>query len=441
MVVCSGALLAIRLLVAFALLLVVGRAQASLSTDADRAKAALTAKGAAAVSRRTVFLEEGHPIVVTAGAEDGRRCGVVVLLSARAVAFTAVLPPKEAAGLRRAPAGEASQALRRESNAGLVVLSSCDGPVEAVVTLVSARGAIEILTAALPQELTDLSSELDREVGPVAPRGDPGPPLAPDALTVRRRRSDARAREDGATNVLPLEMRAGPLGNGELRMRMPAGCHRLDVMAEVTVSSSGAVPPADVDVELRDAATGDVLARDRGETPDARVEVCVAKVTELSLLFRGAPAAARVVINDAIWPLPSWVPSRWGPAVQAALAAAVRRRVGSVPARGPIAESLGAQGSTQVGVPLEPDRCYVASVALMKGSSRGLRLSAIASARPSTEEIPPTGGSPAILFCADGAELARLVVDVPGASVWWVLAVWEIGTSRPGGEPTPEASP
>ncbi|MBL9024911.1 MAG: hypothetical protein JNL21_22125 [Myxococcales bacterium] len=434
-------MLALRLVLAIAALLVARSASASLSTDAERAREALVERGAAAVTRKTVFLEESHPIVVSGAGEGERGCGVVVLLAARSVAFTATLPPKQAAGLRRLPSEEASAALKRESNGGLLVLSSCEGPVEAVVSLGSARGALEILTAALPAELTDLSTQLDRELGPVAPRGDPGPPISPDALALRRRRAESRAREEGATNVLPLDMRAGPLGTGELRMRMPAGCHRLDVMAEVSVSSSGAVPPTDVDVELRDAVSGEVIARDRGETPDARVEACVAKVTDLSLQFRGAPADARVLVTDAIWPLPSWVPSRWGAAAQAALAAAVRRRAGAVQARGPVAESLGAQGSTQVAVSLEPDRCYIASIALMKGSSRGLRLSAIASSRPSTEELPPGGGSPSVLFCADGAELARLVVDVPGASVWWVLAVWQLGAaglaSEAGGEGAP----
>lgn len=421
-----AALHAYRLLLSIAILLVAGSARASLSAEAGRAASALTSKGAKTVERKTVFLEEGHPVAVRAGAEGERGCGVAVLLAARSIAFTATLPPKAAAGLKKA-AGAEGQPQKRESTAGLLVLSSCDGPVEAIVTLGSPRGTLEILTAALSSELTDLSSELDREVGPVAPRGDPGPPLPPGGLVERRRRAEERARADGATNVLPLEMRAGPLGNGELRMRMPAGCHRLDIMAEVTVSTSGVVPGADVDVELRDTATNEVVARDRGETPDARVETCVAKVTELALHFRGAPPDSRVLISDAIWPLPAWVPQRWGPAAQAALSSAVRRRAGAVSARGPIAESLGAQGSTQVGVLVEPERCYIASIALMKGSSRGLRLSATASSRASTEEVPPGAGSPSIVFCAEGTELARLTVDVPGASVWWVLAVWQLG--------------
>ncbi|NUO52003.1 MAG: hypothetical protein HOV80_24395 [Polyangiaceae bacterium] len=145
------------------------------------------------------------------------------------------------------------------------------------------------------------------------------------------------------------------------------------------------------------------------------------------LAFRGAPAGARVIVSDAIWPLPSWIPQRWGPAAQAALATAVRKRTSTIAARGPISETLGAQGSTQIAVEVEPERCYIASIALMKGASRGLRLAAAASARPSSEEVSPTAGSPSVVFCAEGTDLARLTIDVPGSSVWWVLAVWRLG--------------
>jgi len=407
-------------------------AGASLSEDAARASALLAQKGAASVDRKTVFLDEGHPVQLRVGASTG--CAVAVVLAARSVSFSALVvgppaaPPADAALLRGDPAPEPE---RLASRAGLLVLSSCDGSLDAVVTMASARGALEILTAVVPAALGDLSADLDRELGLAAPRGDPGPPLAPGSLLERRRRADDRARADGATNVLPLEMKAGPLGNGELRMRLPAGCHRLDVMAEVTVSPAGLMPPVDVDVELRHTATSEVIVRDRGETPDARVEACVAEVTELSLHFRGAPPEARVVISDAIWPLPRWVPQRWGPAARAALAMAVRRRIGGAPARGPVAEVLGAQGTTQIAVVVEPDRCYVAAVALMKGSSRGLRLAANASARTSSEEVPATAGSPSVVFCADGTDVARVSVEVPGVSVWWVLAVWQLGASSP----------
>ncbi len=399
---------------------------ASLSDDARRATEVLAEKGAVGIERRTVFLEEGHPTAIHRAGATG--CRVAVILSSRSVSFFGVLgtvtspadaPPQKTGG----PAPPR----RRDSMGGLLVMSTCTEPLVAAVMLASPRGALEILTAEMPAEPTDLASELGREVGPVAPRGDPGPPLLPASLIERRRRAEERARAEGATNVLPLEMKAGQGGNGELGMRLPPGCHRLDVMADASASESGVVPPIDVDVELRDVAENEVLARDRGETPDARVEVCVAKVSEVALTFRGAPAGARVLVSDAIWPLPSWIPQRWGPAAQAALATAVRKRTSTIAARGPIAETLGAQGSTQVAIEVEPERCYIASIALMKGTSRGLRLAAAASARPSSEEVSASAGSPSVVFCAEGTDLARLTIDVPGSSVWWVLAVWRLG--------------
>jgi hypothetical protein len=395
---------------------------ASLSEDAARAIELMKARGATGVERRTVFLEEGHPIEIRRDGATG--CRVAVVLASRSTSFFVVPwpPPTDAA-----PAPSGGPPRRRDALAGLLVVASCTEPLRAAVQLASPRGALEIVTAEMPTEPTDLPSELGREVGPTAPRGDPGPPLLPGSLIERRRRAEERARAEGATNVLPLEMKAGPAGNGELRMRLPSGCHRLDVMAEVDASQSGVVPPVDVDVELRELATNEVLARDRGETPDARVETCVAKVTELALVFRGAPSEARVMVSDAIWPLPKWIPARWGPAAQAALATAVRRRVTAVGARGPLTESLGAQGSTQVAVVVEPERCYVAAVALMKGSSRGMRLSAVASSRPSSEEVSAAGSAASVVFCAEGTDVARITVDMPGASLWWVLAVWRLG--------------
>ncbi|NUO52002.1 MAG: hypothetical protein HOV80_24390 [Polyangiaceae bacterium] len=261
---------------AFVVALVLPRiALASLSDDARRATELLAEKGAVNIERRTVFVEEGHPTAIFRAGATG--CRVAVVLSSRSVSFVgalgAVSPPEDTPPQKT---GGPAPPSRRESMAGLLVMSACSQPLMAAVTMASARGALEILTAEMPAEPTDFASELGREVGPTAPRGDPGPPLLPASLIERRRRAEERARAEGATNVLPLEMKAGQGGNGELAMRLPPGCHRLDVMADASASESGVVPPIDVDVELRGVAENDVLARDRGETPDARVEACVA---------------------------------------------------------------------------------------------------------------------------------------------------------------------
>jgi hypothetical protein len=78
----------------------------------------------------------------------------------------------------------------------------------------------------------------------------------------------------------------------------PAGCHRFDVMAEL----GDGQPGLDVDAELRDADTGQKLARDRGETPDACRDLRRPHHRAVALFANAAPVG--VVVHDALFPLP-----------------------------------------------------------------------------------------------------------------------------------------
>lgn len=403
-------------------------AHASLGDDGARVAAALTERGGKVVQRHVVFLEEGRVATVVGPRTGAAFCKTIVLLGARTSVFVAVSGRGDADqdGLARmlvAVDGEG----REESREGLAILSACGDEASelsrVVLRMVSQRGAIEVIVAISPGPLGTLEKIVPRDVGPVAPRGDPGPPLASAPLVDRRRRAMERARADGAMNILPVEMKAGARGRGDFVLKVPMGCHRFDVLADLPEPDGGPMFPTDVDVELRASDDAVVIARDRGETPDARVEACVAETTELTLAFMGAPPGVRVQIIDAIWPLPKGISGRWGPRARAGLASAVRRRTTRVPDRPPIAEALGAQGATEVPIRVEPGRCYVASVALMRGTSRGLRVSATASSRTSTEEVPGPGEASAVVFCAE-SEAGRVNIEVPGASIGWVLGVW-----------------
>jgi hypothetical protein len=134
-----------------------------------------------------------------------------------------------------------------------------------------------------------------------------------------------------------------------------------------------------------------------------------------------------VFITDALFKLPAFIPEGWGPRTTAALATLVRRRDVPAPRTGPIATVLGVQGSTEVPVTVEPGRCYLAAAALLRGTSRGVRLVASASSRSSLEEAPPTGDGASVVFCSEDREVARLTVDAPGAAIWWGLFVWPVG--------------
>ena len=82
-------------------------------------------------------------------------------------------------------------------------------------------------------------------------------------------------------------------------------------------------------------------------------------------------------------------------------------------------------------LPVVQGRCYFAAVSMIRGKSRGIRLSATASAKTSVEELSGSPDALGLSFCADGLDEARVAVDVPGASLWWVLGVWELGHSAP----------
>jgi hypothetical protein len=399
------------------------------------------------VAHTTSFLEEGHVLAVASAPAAGSsaahapRCRTLVLISARTVMFTAIAGSNtEDSDELLAIFGDKDSPRRKLSDAGLLVMSACgdaaDGLERVFVRMESPRGSLEALAVAGERPLEKVDAELGRVAGPSAPRGDPGPPLSVGPLPVRRDAAEQRARADGATNVLLLEAKAGATGTGDISIKVPVGCHRFDVMAEAPEGQSG----LDLDAELRDADTGQKLGRDRGEAPDARVEACVGRTTELSLVFAGAAPGGRVVVHDALFPLPEGVPSHWGPRAVAGMVSALRKRLRRGPERSPVFEALGAQGSTKMSLPVEPGRCYVAAVTLLRGSSRGMRLIASASARAAFEEVPPTEDGASVVFCANRSR-ADLTLDLPGASVGWLLSVWTSGVSPPPAKPNAGQGP
>jgi hypothetical protein len=432
---------AVRALATLALcLLVLGLprvARADLLDDATRAADALAAQGARILRRESHFLEQGKHLEL--GFDDrSRACLTLILLAPRTTRFALATSAAEGstdALLAALSAPRPDQ--RSESQSGLVQRVACGAERDAMwrglVRMRSVRGAVELVLAASDEPAAELDPILvGRGPEPVAPRGDPGPALLVTSLPERRRAAELRARADGATNVLPVEMRSGERGTGQLTLRLPAGCHRFDVLAEQPAALRGRVG-LDVDAELSDAQ-GQIVARDRGEAPDARLEACVGQVEERTLSVVGAPPSARIVVLDSIWPLGAWIPSVWGPRARAGFAQAARRRRLAAPLGAPIHESLGAQGNAQLLLPVMPGRCYFAAVSMIRGKSRGIRLSAVASAKISVEELSGSPDALGLTFCAEGLAEAKISVDVPGASLWWVLGVWELGSGSATGE-------
>lgn len=411
-------------------LFVARRAQATLREDARRIEELGRVAGLSLVARRTAFVEDGDLISIVAPAGTSPACRSVVVIGTRGARFGVTGAARDEDidevlrrfGERREPGPGSEEGKAREAQVGLVELSGCGADAAALealsVRMLAGRGALEVLVFEGRAALPSLAREVGRDPGRAAPRGDPGPPLSPARLSERRARAELAAREDGATNVLWLDGRSAHEGSGELELRAGSGCHRLSVFA----ATEGI--PLDLDAELRDADTGERLDRDRGESPDARLWTCLGRTTNLRIVWTGA--GGDVKVNDALFPLPKGVPGNWGPRAVGLLSEAVKKRLTRGPQLGPVWETLGAQGSLVTEVEVEPGRCYLAALALVKGRSNGLRLGAGAGPRTSTEEVPPGEEQAAVSFCAEQPD-ARLAVDAPGTSIGWVLALWPIG--------------
>lgn len=415
-----------RLAAGLAALFVAAPADAELASDAAAIEQAISGAGHALEASRTVFVEEGRVLAVAK--ESQSPCWSVIVASARNVRFAAVV------GTRDEDVDDLLSELhvpsdrRLESTAGLLQISGCDAELAEVdrvyVRMLSPRGTLEVRVASGEDRIGSVVERLGRGAGPAAAKGDPGPPMPVTRIADRRQRAESMARADGATNVLATEATGDVVGSGATIVKVVPGCHRFHVLAEAT-EAAGLL---DLDAELRNHEAGGVLARDRGETPDARLETCVGRNTELAIVFAGAPPKGRVVVLDALFPLPLGVSDHWGDRARAALAGALRKRVRRGPARPPLFETIGAQGNMSTGFPTEPGHCYVAALGVMRGTPRGLRLSVQGGARASTEEVPPGVDGTSVVFCSDGAGPARIRVDAPGSGVGWVASVWSLGS-------------
>ncbi|MRG98100.1 hypothetical protein [Polyangium spumosum] len=417
--------------------------KADLVEDADRLAKTWRARGAETTRLSPVFLEHGRSgrIVVAKEPHEDEvpGCTTVVLLGAPNADF-AVLTASEAdapslpAGLlpQGHPTIDTAERGTR-SSLGAVSLVRCGTRradlARLVVAMRSSRGAIELVVARSPDPLGDVRDALpERAFGLVAPRGNPGRPIEPGPLAERTVKAEEQARAEGATRFTRVPMIASPEGAGEYQLRLGEGCHRVQIMAAVPTTFPHRA--TDVDAEARDDA-GRVLARDRSESPDARLDFCLGEATRVTVPYAGAAGLVPTIAMDAVWPIARAVPNHWGARTRAGFALALRRRNAPEPTSPPVAESLGVTGPTMVPVTLEPGRCYLAAIAVARGESRGLRLSATVGDRYVRDEVVDRPEGAALAFCAESEEAARIDVEARGAGVWWTFALFALG----GGEP------
>lgn len=378
-----------------------------------------------ALPTRFVFDDETVIIPVPADASSERGCTHVALIGARGLSFRARL--SDATSDPLAPEVGA----RATSLAGVVELRRCGQgrPIRhVVVTSDAGRGALEVVVASAPSALPALTAVIPERTGgalPPVPEAGLLPVLPPPEK--RAEVAEARAKREGARIDSRTPLRAGDDGGGEAELALAAGCHRVEVFArDPRAERAGRRFRLDVDAELRDPANDRVLARDRTEAPDARLEACVGRTTKVNVVFAGAPPNGELMSTLASWPLPQRLPSLWGPAARSKMARVMFTRHVAVPADDPIFLGQGSSGTTPFPVPVETGGCYLAVVALTHGHARSLQIRTVVGARESTDERGAAEEAALSAFCVNAHETARVEVHARGTGVGWGLAVFRV---------------
>lgn len=396
-----------------------GEARADIVADADRVADQWRAEGLVVVRPPSIFLEGGRPRLLPLGdlQMDGSGCVTALVLGVR----TADVSLRSGLADRPRPDNE-------RGTGGFAVMTRCGAQQseipQAIVELRSPRAAVEVLLARGPDSASPVTNVLvERTVGPISQLRDPGRPPASDGLEARVKRSVERSKLDGSAKVSADVVKASDSGSGRLVVSFREGCHRLELLA----SGEKDKRTFDVDAELREASTDRLLARDRSDTPDARLEVCVAAPTTAVLLFGGGEPDGAVGVVDAVWELPEGLPRRWGAKARSSMARALWQRKWRAPLGVPAAESLGVSGTTIMPLELSPRSCYLAAVAPARGEARPLAITVRTDVATVHDTSGVTGEATVVGFCTSVVPTATVQVDARGAAMAWALTVWRTG--------------
>lgn len=398
-----------------------GRSEPARVVDQWRAAGA----DAALVPSRFIFDDETIRIAVPADTSD-RACTTVAIIGPRGLSFRARLDAASSDPLAADPQ------TRGSSVAGVLELRRCSSSDKSVKHVLvqsdAGRGAIDVVVARSASELPALASVLpERTGGLLPPVPEPGllPPLTPPEK--RADVAEARSKRDGAHIGPRATFRAGDTGVGDGELALVPGCHRIELFARDPRSDRpGRRFRLDLDAELRDPEDDHVLARDRTEAPDARVETCVGESTPVNVVFAGAPPESTVIATISSWPLPNRLPSMWGSGTTSRMARAFFTRHVAAPASSPIFLAQGSTGMTPFAIPVEVGACYVAVVALSRGHARTLQLRALIGARESSDERGAADEAALTAFCARESEKVRLEVFIRGPGAGFGLAVFRV---------------
>ncbi|WP_394827528.1 hypothetical protein [Pendulispora albinea] len=415
-------------------------ASADLREVASRARSEWRNAGATLVDSVPRFLFEGDTVTIRIPPTPGSaRCTTIGFIGARGVSFHAAIAPGKNQG-----GGDAGDDVigKSSSMAGLLELVRCSGaPVERVILTGDAgRGAVEVVVARSKAPLPSLRTVFpERTGGVLPPTQEPGtfPPLPPVGRRVEV--AEARARADGGAVQKRSGWESADDGSGVGELELGAGCHRIELFA--AEPPRPAAPPAqggwergprrryryDLDAELRDGDDDRLLARDRTDTADARLDACVGGPTLGNVVFVGAGPRALIVAMHAWWPIPEGLPRIWGPEARSKMASALlARRLSPPKGREPVLVVQGASGITPVPVELEAGACYVAVAAVAHGNARGIGLRALIGGIESADERGHNDNSGVVAFCTHDRTRGRLEVEARGARMTWGLALYRV---------------
>lgn len=400
---------------------------------ADRVVEQWRGAGGRVTSLPSRFLFDDETVIVPVTVEEGTGCTHVAIIGARGLSFRARLSDASADPLAPEAGGRAT------STAGVVELRRCGAGRairHVVVTSDAGRGALEVIVARAPSALPALTAVIpERTGGPLPPVPEAGAlPVLP-APEKRAEVAEARAKREGARIDKRTPGHAGDDGGGEVELSLVAGCHRVEVFArDPRADRVGRRFRLDVDAELRDPSNDRVLARDRTEAPDARLEACVGRTTRVSVVFAGAPPGGELTSTLASWPLPERLPSMWGAVTRSKMARVMFTRHVAIPQEDPVFLGQGSSGTTPFPVPVETGGCYLAVTALTHGHARSLQIRTVVGARESTDERGAAEEAALSAFCVNAHETAHVDVFARGTGVGWALAVfrmksgiWEAG--------------
>jgi hypothetical protein len=413
-------------LLAFACLAFARHARAELASEADDLARRWASAGFRTVRLPPVFLEHGRgrPVRLPDAAYDPGRasCTTIAFLSGRSTDFVVRIDPINT--LKHHSSGGHAE----RSVAGAVLISECGGAREAFgrlsIEVRVARSALETVIAVGETPAPPIAETLpERASGPAAPLADPGPRGQIEPLAVRARRAEDRAKNQGANGIRAQSFTAEQDGSGRELVRIEEGCHRIEIMAELNGKQA-----IDLDAELRETTSERLVARDRSDAPDVRLEFCAGSSMGVDLVYAGAPGPVEVMFLDTLYPLPKGAPTIWGARARAALSGALWRRKLPPIDDPPIEQRLGVAGLTSMPIPIEPGSCYVAAVGTIRGDPRSVTLTAKVDTRIAFDSNAGLVDGSAVAFCSGGSDRARIEMEVRGSAVAWVLDVWRLGS-------------